>query len=84
MDIFVSHSGKDANFTSALVHLLRVALRLSAEQIRATSVEATQLGAGADIDESLRAEVRDSPILIAVLSPNSLASTYVLFELGAR
>jgi len=84
MDIFVSHSRKDANFTSALVNLLRVALRLSAEQIRATSVEATQLEVGADIDESLRAEVRDSPILIAVLSPNSLASTYVLFELGAR
>jgi hypothetical protein len=63
---------------------LRAALRLSAAQIRATSVEETQLGAGSDIDESLRAEVRDSQVFIAVLSPNSLASTYVLFELGAR
>ena len=84
MDVFVSHSSKDANFTHALVRLLRVALGLSAAQIRATSIEETQLRAGSDIDESLRAEVRDSRVFIAVLSPNSLASTYVLFELGAR
>ena len=84
MDVFVSHSSKDANFTHALVRLLRVALGLSAAQIRATSIEETQLRAGSDVDESLRAEVRDSRVFIAVLSPNSLASTYVLFELGAR
>ncbi len=84
MNIFISHSSKDANFTHALVKLLRVALRLSAAQIRATSVEETQLEAGADIDKSLRDEVRNSQVFIAVLSPNSLVSTYVLFELGAR
>ena len=84
MNIFISHSGKDANFSHALVKFLRVALRLSATQIRATSVEETQLGAGADIDESLRTEVCNSQVFIAVLSPNSLVSTYVLFELGAR
>lgn len=81
MDVFVSHSSKDADFAHALVRLLRVALGLSAAQIRATSVEEAQLRAGLDIDESLRTEVRDSRVFIAVLSPNSLASTYVLFDL---
>jgi len=43
VDIFVSHSSKDASFVGALVRFLRLALRLSAKQILYTSVEDTQL-----------------------------------------
>ncbi|MCK4785686.1 MAG: toll/interleukin-1 receptor domain-containing protein, partial [Desulfobacteraceae bacterium] len=57
---------------------------LSAKQIRCTSVEETQLDAGTEIDRFLRDEILRSSLFVAVLSPNSLCSTYVLFELGAR
>ena len=84
MDIFISHSSKDAGFANTLVRFLRVALRLSASQIRCTSVEETQLFGGANVQETLRQEILGSKIFIIVLSPTSLNSIYVLFELGAR
>lgn len=84
MDIFISHSSKDSEFAHLLVLFLRVALRLSSSQILCTSVEETQLNGGADVDETLRQKILKSKIFIAVLSPISLNSTYVLIELGAR
>ena len=51
MDIFISHSNKDANFAVALVRFLRLTLRLGADQIRATSVEETQLDPGTEIEK---------------------------------
>ncbi len=84
MDLFISHSSKDASFANALVRFLRLSLRLSAKQIRCTSVEETQLESGTEIDRFLRDEIMSSSLFVAVLSPNSLSSMYVLFELGAR
>lgn len=83
-DVFISHSSKDAEFADYLVSFLRLGLRLSATQICATSVEETQLRAGSDIDDTLRDELIASKVFLAVLSPTSIQSTYVLFELGAR
>jgi hypothetical protein len=84
IDVFISHSSKDAEFADYLVHFLRLGLRLSSTQIRATSVEETQLRAGVKVNETLRDEIIESKVFIAVLSPMSIQSTYVLFELGAR
>lgn len=84
MDVFISHSSKDASFVAALVRLLRLGLGLRAAQIRCTTIEETQFAQGADVDCSLRKEILESNSFIAILSPNSLHSTYVLFELGAR
>lgn len=84
MDIFISHSSKDSEFAVSLVRFLRVALRLSSSQILCTSVEETQLIGGAKEDEKLRQEIFDSKVFVAVLSPTSINSIYVQFELGAR
>ena len=39
---------------------------------------------GASVDDTLRAEVHDAELLIGLITPTSLESAYVMFELGAR
>lgn len=82
--IFISHSSADVQVASALIDLLRSALNLHASDIRCTSVDGYRLEGGANTEESLRREVRDSELLVGIISRHSLGSLYVLFELGAR
>jgi hypothetical protein len=84
MKIFVSHSSADKRIAEAFVDLLRVALPLSAKEIRCTSVDGYKLEAGTNSDEQLRQEVFEAQAFLALLSPASIQSIYVMFELGAR
>jgi TIR domain-containing protein len=84
MKVFVSHSSVDTVVAAAFVELLRTALRLQATDIRCTSVAGYKLSAGAHADEQLRQEVFESQVFVALLSPASVKSIYVMFELGAR
>ncbi len=84
VDVFISHSSEDSELAKQLVDLLRSSFNLSAPQIRCTSLDGHGLPAGANTDEQLREEALDARAFIAILSPFSLASHYVLFELGAR
>lgn len=82
--VFISHSSKDANFVRLLIDLLRSALNLPADQIRCTSVDGYRLPSGASAAEHLRREIPEAHTFIGVISPHSLKSLYVVFELGAR
>lgn len=84
LDIFISHSSQDAEIVKLLIELIRSALNLSADKIRCTSISGYKLPAGASTDDQLRAEIFDSKVFIGVISPNSINSVYVAFELGAR
>lgn len=84
VDVFISHSSEDSELASQLVDLLRSSFSLSAPQIRCTSLDGYRLPAGANTDEQLREEALGARAFVAILSPFSLASHYVLFELGAR
>jgi hypothetical protein len=84
MKIFISHSSADAEAAEALVELIRTALNISARDIRCTSVDGYKLSAGADSNEQLRSEVFECEAFLALLSPISIQSIYVMFELGAR
>jgi hypothetical protein len=84
MKIFVSHSSVDSRAAEALVDCMRAALNISAKDIRCTSVPGYKLPAGADSNEQLRVEVFECDIFVALLSPSSMLSIYVMFELGAR
>lgn len=82
--IFVSHSSQDKELIQALIDLLRSAFRLPAKDILCTSVPGHKLPGGADTEEELLSLLRDARLLIGVLTPASLSSSYVLFEIGAR
>ena len=84
LDVFISHSAKDSDIAEALIALLRASLNLPAERIRCTSVDGYRLPAGVETDEQLKREVRGATCFIALLTPYSLHSAYVLFEMGAR
>jgi lambda repressor-like predicted transcriptional regulator len=82
--IFISHSSKDVGLAEAVIDLLRSALRLSAAEIRCTSVPGYKLPAGAKSSGQIRDELLSAPIFVGLVSEASLASKYVLYELGAR
>ena len=84
MEIFISHSSKDADIAEALIDLLRAALNLPSLAIRCTSVTGYRLSSGVPVEEQLRQEIHEAKILIGLITNSSLNSPYVLFELGAR
>jgi TIR domain/Hypothetical protein (DUF2513) len=84
IDVFVSHSSQDAALARELVELLVFALGISTTRIRCTSVDGFRLEAGVLITDQLQREVFESRVVLALLTPASLKSAYVLFELGAR
>lgn len=84
MRVFVSHSSLDEEVTTILVDLLRQALNLRSEDIRCTSIDGYRLPGGVATSQAVRSEVNEASLLIGIISPNSIRSAYVLFELGAR
>lgn len=84
MRIFISHSNRDLAIAELLIVLLRLSLNLRSEDIRCTSVDGYRLPGGAPIDETLRREVHDAEVFIGLITPYSIQSSYVMFELGAR
>lgn len=82
--LFISHSAKDASVAERLIELIQAALNLPASAIRCTSVDGYGLPGGASTEDQLRLETQDSDAFIGLVSPNSLRSMYVAFELGAR
>ena len=82
--VFISHSSHDVGLAKILIELLQKALALRSHEIRCTSVDGYRMQSGARTDERLRAEVHGAELLIGIITPNSMKSAYVIFELGAR
>ncbi len=84
IQVFISHSSRDEELAKCLITLIRSALYLPSASIRCTSVDGFRLPAGVPTEERLRQEIHDSKVFIGLITPNSMESIYVLFELGAR
>jgi hypothetical protein len=83
VQVFISHAHKDQDLAERLVDAISSGLEVPAGAIRCTSVPGYRLDLGTMAPEALRRELGSAGCVIAVLSPNSLASEWVLFELGA-
>jgi hypothetical protein len=83
--VFISHSSRDQELARLLIELLRAAIPdLHHTAIRCTSVPGYKLEGGAHTGPQLREELLQASVFIGLLTRDSLASSYVLFELGAR
>jgi hypothetical protein len=81
--IFISHSHLDKDAAEALVKYLRASLPLEMEDIRCTSVSGYQIKTDANIPIALQKDLKETKCLIALITKDSLCSTWTLFELGA-
>lgn len=84
LDLFISHSSKDEHVAKRLIEFLRAALAIPHERVRCTSVDGYKLSAGVPTELELKREIHESRCFIGLVTPNSLQSSFVLFELGAR
>jgi hypothetical protein len=83
-EIFISHSKRDEALVAELIEILVTGLEIPRTKIRCTSIRGYELVAGSSIEFELREEINSSRLFFGLLTPNSLQSTYVLFEMGAR
>ena len=84
LDIFISHSSKDAIIVEQFIELLGKAIKIDESRIRCTSVPGYKLPSGVNVNLTLKNEISTSKIFIGFITAKSLESVYVLFELGAR
>jgi hypothetical protein len=84
IQVFISHSSQDRALALRLSDLIVRALGVPAAAIRCTSVDGHRLPAGARVSEVLRRDIQGAKVFLALLTPASLRSSYVLFEMGAR
>lgn len=84
MKVFISHSSLDKVYAQVLVDFIKKVFVLRSNEIRCTSIEGYTIDTGDDFNSTLRHEVEDSEVLIAIVSNNLVASAYSMFELGAR
>lgn len=82
--VFISHAAADGIIAKELVDLVNNALIVPGDEaIRCTSVEGYDLPLGAQSVPVLRDDIFSCQAFIALLTPKSLASPFVLMELGA-
>jgi hypothetical protein len=81
--IFISHREHEQDLAGALTELLISSLEVPDGEIRATSVAGYQLPFGRTVAEQLKADITESDAVFVLITPSSLQSKWVLFELGA-
>jgi hypothetical protein len=83
IELFISHSQKDEALAERLVQLVKECLEVPSGAIRCSSVQGYKLDLGALLSTTLQAELKSALHVVALLTPNSIDSPWVLFELGA-
>jgi len=81
--LFISHAHRDEDLASRLVDVITSNLEVPAGELRCTSVPGYQLDLGVMAPEALRRELGTAACVVGLLTPNSIGTEWVLFELGA-
>ena len=81
--VFISHRHSDQKIAELLVEFLLAALKLENKEILCTSVPGHTLDFGKSISELLKDNLNTAAVLIALITTDSLQSSWVLFELGS-
>jgi hypothetical protein len=81
--IFISHRHKDEEIVRALVDCMKTYFHIDRQDIRCTSIRPYRLPVGEDTSDRLRDEITDAEVVLGILTTDTLASSYVAFELGS-
>ena len=81
--VFISHRHKDEELVGALVECINTYFDIDTHDIRCTSVRPYRLPVGENSSDRLRDEITDAEVVLGILTTDTLASTYVAFELGS-
>jgi hypothetical protein len=81
--IFVSHSSRDRELVAAFVRALEDSMVVDDGELRCTSLPGRRPRTGAGLPATLKKEVNEANVIIGLLTPESLESGWVMFELGA-
>lgn len=81
--IFISHRHKDEKIVRALIDCIKTYFHIDREDIRCTSVRPYRLPVGENTSDRLRDEITDAEVVLGILTTDTLASSYVAFELGS-
>jgi Tol biopolymer transport system component len=80
--LFISHSHLDAAIGDALIELLQLGADVSRSDIVFTAGPGTGIPTGVDFFRYLRDRLRDTGLVIQLVTPSFLTSTFCLLELG--
>jgi hypothetical protein len=83
IDIFISHSSIDESLVRLIVKLIKNTTKINTEQIRCTTLSDYGIKPGSHVPTEIKRELEESKIILGIITHNSLASEYVMFELGA-
>ena len=83
LEIFVSHAHEDHQVAQALVTALNMGAGVEIKEIRCTSFAPAGLGAGSQIANDLRKDIRSCKYFMPLITKNVPGSEFVLFEIGA-
>ena len=81
--IFISHSHEDATLAGAFANCLEHVFDLESKDILCTSVPKNSFPNGTKISAAIKEALSEAEVLIGLVTPDSLVSSYVMFELGA-
>lgn len=82
-DVFISHSSNDSAFAEQVITLLNECIDFDGEGIVCTSTEGYGFEFGTKFERELRESIAAADVVVALISPNSLASLFCTFEMGA-
>ncbi|RMP30654.1 toll/interleukin-1 receptor domain-containing protein [Pseudomonas coronafaciens] len=82
-EIFISHAVKDKKLADALVDLLQTGFGVHSDQIFCSSLESLGIPSGVSFVDHIKNEIQSPKAVLALITPNYLASQFCLCELGA-
>ena len=82
--VFISHAAADRELADAFVRFLRLGGDLRRGEILCTSLEGTNVAWGEDFVAEIRRELTGSRLVVQLLTPAFLESSFCVCELGAQ
>lgn len=81
--VFISHRHKDEAIVRALTECIAARFEIASTDLRCTSVRPYRLPVGEATSSRLREEIATAEVVLGILTPDTLQSSFVAFELGA-